>query len=112
MHQRLHNHFEDRARKMTAGVEPRQRRFERITAIGHDVSKSLVCIREGVALPHLDDGSKGIGNNCRNGRRAPFSFSNAPVLEMFEHTRELGREGVGSAEQEAIISGTVSLAPP
>jgi hypothetical protein len=30
---------------------------------------------------------------------------------MFEHTRELGREGVGSAEQEAVIRATVSLAP-
>jgi hypothetical protein len=68
---------------MIAGVEPRRRCFERITTIGHDVSKSLVCVREGVALPHLDDGRKGIGNRCRNGRRAPFSFSNAPVLEIF-----------------------------
>src|SRR6476619_935891 len=96
---------------MTAGVEPRRRCFERITAIGHDVSKSLVRVREGVALPRLDGGRKGIGNRCRNGRRASFSFSNAPVLEMFEHTRELGREGVGSAEQEAVIRATVSLAP-
>jgi hypothetical protein len=109
--QRFHNHFQDRVRKITAGVEPRRRCVECITAIGHDVSKSLVGVREGVALPHLDNGRKSIGNRCRNGRRAPFSFSNAPVLEMFEHARELGREGVGSAEQEAIIRAPVSFAP-
>ena len=101
MRQRLHDHFQDRVRKMIAGVEPRRRCFERITTIGHDVSKSLVRVGEGVALSHFDDGRKGIGYRCRNGCRAPFGFSKAPVLEMFEHSRELGREGVGSAEQEA-----------
>ena len=96
MRQQLHNHFQDRVRKMTAGIEPRRGCLERITAIGHDVSKSLVRVREGVALPHLGHGRKGIGNRRRNRRRASFGFSNAPVPEIFEHTRELGREGVGS----------------
>src|SRR5215831_1050477 len=94
---------------MTAGVEPRRRCFERITTIGHDVSKSLVRVGEGVALSHLDDGRKGIGYRWRNGCRALFGFSNAPVPEMLEPSRELGREGVGSAEQEAVIRATVSL---
>ena len=96
---------------MTADVEPRRRCVECITAIGHDVSKSLVGVREGVALPHLDNGRKSIGNRCRNGRRALLSFSDTRVLEILEYTCQLGREGVGSAEQEAVIRASVSLAP-
>src|SRR5919206_5185141 len=110
--QRLYNRLQDRARKMTTGIKPRRRCFERVTAIGHDMSKGLVRVRERIALPHLDHGREGVRNRRRNGYRAPFSLSSAPVLEMIEHRRELGREGVGTAEQEAVIRAAVSLAPP
>src|SRR5919202_4057419 len=109
--QELNNRFQDRTRKMTAGIEPWRRGLERVTAIGHDMSKRLVRVRERIALSHLDHSRKGVGNRRRNGYRAPFSFIGSPVLEMIEHSRELGREGIGTAEQEAIIRATMSFAP-